>query len=724
MTSTRVGGLALALLLVPAPVRAEQEVVLWHAYGEVESRGLREAVAAFERAQPGVRVRLLAVPFGAYASKLESAIGAGHGPDAFIDAHERLPSYARMRLIAPLPEPGLAVRLDLDPRHIEAVSIGSQLYGLPLALKSAALWVNEALLPVVPTTLEQLERAAVPPGHWRLVWEAENAYYVAALVHAYGGRLLSPDGRFELQGPAAERAVGHVARLIERGVSPPEADGDLVRQLFGSGRAAAAISGPWLAGDVPPSMRVRVEPLPAVEAAAGAPMVPYLTVEAGFLARGARQPELALALLRFLATAPGSLPRALTGRQIVASRAAWEDPRLGAEPVLVAFRQASVRALPMPTHRHMRQVFEPAARALRAVLRTGVEPGRALADAARQFDDAVRPPPGPRNPAPLLVALGLGLLVLLARAVRAARQPRWRAALRASLPAYRWVAHALLAVGLLVVAPLLAGAVTSLFVEVGEERRFVGFAHYVDILTGRGRGLLSAGSFWVTLGVTVLWTAINLALHVLLGTALALLLHRPALRLRPIYRVLLVVPWAVPNYVTALAWKGMFHRQFGAINALLEWLGGEPIGWFARFSTAFAANVATNVWLGFPFMMVVALGGLSAIPRDLYEAAALDGASRWQTLRHVTLPLLGPTMLPAVALGAIWTFNAFNVVFLVSGGEPGGSTEILVSEAYRWAFTRGHQYGYAAAYAVLVFGVLWLGSRFARRRIGQRGAVS
>ena len=187
------------------------------------------------------------------------------------------------------------------------------------------------------------------------------------------------------------------------------------------------------------------------------------------------------------------------------------------------------------------------------------------------------------------------------------------------------------------------------------------------------------------------------------------------LRLRGIYRMLLIVPWAMPNYITALIWKGMFNRQFGAINGLLVWLGLEPLSWFSHFSTALAANIATNVWLGFPFMMVVALGNLAQIPVELEEAAMLDGASSWQRLRHVVLPLLAPAMLPSVLLGAVWTFNMFNVVFLVSGGEPDGQTEILISQAYRWAFTRGHRYGYAAAYAVLIFLILLVQSTLMRR---------
>ena len=274
----------------------------------------------------------------------------------------------------------------------------------------------------------------------------------------------------------------------------------------------------------------------------------------------------------------------------------------------------------------------------------------------------------------------------------------------------------------LVVLPLAAGALTSLFAGTRSDPRYVGLGNYVAILTARGGPLLGHESFYLTLLVTVLWTVCNVAMHLAIGVTLGVALSRPAMKLKSTYRVLLVLPWAVPSYVTALAWKGMFHRQFGAVNALLAAVGAEPVSWFSHFATAFSANVATNVWLGFPFMMVVTLGALTGIPREVLEAAEVDGATRWQRFWGVTVPLLKPTMLPAVVLGSIWTFNMFNVVFLVSGGEPDGSTDILVSDAYRWAFTRDAQYGYAAAYAVLIFLLLAGGSRLLSRVGGGKEA--
>ena len=119
-------------------------------------------------------------------------------------------------------------------------------------------------------------------------------------------------------------------------------------------------------------------------------------------------------------------------------------------------------------------------------------------------------------------------------------------------------------------------------------------------------------------------------------------------------------------------------------------------------------------------MMVVSLGALQSIPRDLEDAASVDGASGFQRFWHITLPLLKPALLPAVVLGSVWTFNMFNVIYLVSAGEPDSSTDILISDAYRWAFSRGNRYGYASAYAVLIFFILYgyskLGNKIAGRK--------
>lgn len=168
---------------------------------------------------------------------------------------------------------------------------------------------------------------------------------------------------------------------------------------------------------------------------------------------------------------------------------------------------------------------------------------------------------------------------------------------------------------------------------------------------------------------------------------------------------MLILPWAIPNYITALIWQGMFHSQFGVINQVIQMFGGEGLSWFDSPFTAFITVLSTNGWLSFPFMMVISLGALQSIPGDLYEAARVDGATRWQQFKTITLPSLKPALVPAVIISVIWTFNQFNVIYLVSGGEPGGSTEILITEAYKIAFEQ-YRYGYAAAYSVVIFIIL------------------
>jgi arabinogalactan oligomer/maltooligosaccharide transport system permease protein len=201
---------------------------------------------------------------------------------------------------------------------------------------------------------------------------------------------------------------------------------------------------------------------------------------------------------------------------------------------------------------------------------------------------------------------------------------------------------------------------------------------------------------------TFLWTGVNLVFHVTLGVGAALLLNRK-LPGRPLYRALLILPWAMPQYISALTWRGMFNLEYGAVNLLLAKVGVEAVPWLSGEWTAFAAATITNIWLGFPFIMVVALGGLQSIPEELYEAARIDGAGPIRRFFSITLPMLRPVLQPAIVLGAIWTFNNLNVIWLVTNqGEPADKSHILVTFVYKAAFTY-YRYGYAAAFSVFIF---------------------
>jgi ABC-type sugar transport system permease subunit len=331
-------------------------------------------------------------------------------------------------------------------------------------------------------------------------------------------------------------------------------------------------------------------------------------------------------------------------------------------------------------------------------------------------------PTGTTLGAPILAAAA-GVAVLFAILGALGIGERFFAGLREHRYALAYVSPAMIGIAVLVLIPFVVGVSLAFFEHRHGSYSFVGLGNFKEILSGGGHALSDPLNFYFTFGVTMLWTAVNVFLHVTIGLALAMVLKQQWLQLRGLYRVLLIIPWAVPSYITALIWKGMFHQQYGAVNHVLGFFGLQPVSWFSSFTTAMTANVVTNTWLGFPFMMVICLGALQSIPGDIYEAAEVDGASRTQQFLRLTLPLLRPALFPAIINGCIWTFNQFNIIYLVSRGEPGGKTNILITEAYRWAFERGERYGLAAAYAVIIF-VILLGYSWAANRVakGTEGA--
>jgi arabinogalactan oligomer/maltooligosaccharide transport system permease protein len=319
---------------------------------------------------------------------------------------------------------------------------------------------------------------------------------------------------------------------------------------------------------------------------------------------------------------------------------------------------------------------------------------------------------------------GIGLLsLLLLLFVGTTAASRTGASLRLHRQAYFFVLPAMFGMLLLVFFPFLYGIAVSFTsqtiynVNKPYADVFIGVQNYLEILGDfhlRGPGGINFENFYWTFVFTIAWTVTNVTIGVTVGLLLALILNTKDLRLKGLYRVLLVLPWAMPNYITSLIWKGMFHQQFGVINQVIQLFGGTSIAWFERPFTSFCAVIATNGWLSFPFMMVVSLGALQSIPADLYEAARVDGASPWQQFRSITLPSLKPALVPAIILSVVWTFNMFNIIYLVSAGEPAHSTEILTTQAYKIAFEQ-YRYGYAAAYSTVIFAILLIYGVFQNR---------
>jgi arabinogalactan oligomer/maltooligosaccharide transport system permease protein len=254
----------------------------------------------------------------------------------------------------------------------------------------------------------------------------------------------------------------------------------------------------------------------------------------------------------------------------------------------------------------------------------------------------------------------------------------------------------------------------------------VGLQNYSDIFSGKLAAKLPNFNFWRLLAFNLFWTFTNVFFHVILGVLIAVLLNQNGLWFKGFYRAIFILPMVLPNLVIAAIWRNMYDPNYGAINVALQNIGSlfgippeqfvirwldqvnQPIPWLfpgMPLPLSYFALLFANMWLGWPFMTVVATGALQSISNDYYEAADIDGANSRQSFFNITVPLLRPAMVPAIMYGLITTFNLFNLIFFISGGGPLRQTEIMVVTAFN--LINGQRlYGMAAAFSVLIFLIL------------------
>ncbi|KNE82361.1 ABC transporter permease [Streptomyces fradiae] len=251
--------------------------------------------------------------------------------------------------------------------------------------------------------------------------------------------------------------------------------------------------------------------------------------------------------------------------------------------------------------------------------------------------------------------------------------------------------------------------------EIEASHEFVGLDNYQAILTD--------GVFWDRLGWTVLWTVGCVSITFLLGLVLASMLNRKV-RGRTVYRMALILPWGIPAFVSVFAWRMLYNEKNGILNQLLAGGGIDGIPWLGDPTWAKISVIAVNVWLGVPFMLVAMLGAMQGIPGELLEAAEMDGANAWQRFRNVVLPGIRSVSSTVILLSTIWTFNMFPVIFLLTRGGPGDSTEILVTYAYRLSFiVSPRDFASSAAWGVLILLLLSAFAVVYRRSLRKQGEV-
>lgn len=290
-----------------------------------------------------------------------------------------------------------------------------------------------------------------------------------------------------------------------------------------------------------------------------------------------------------------------------------------------------------------------------------------------------------------------------------------------TLISYGWSAPSLILISLMVVFPILYTfyiSLTNMNVYHWFDFTIVGLENYVKALFVFDSGFLSA------LFATILWTVVNMVLQLVIAFALVSLLNIQKLKLRKLYKTLLMFPWAMPGYVSILLWKtGIFNTQFGLLNQWMEKLGQETVRWLSRDVSAFICCTVVNLWLALPFMIMIMDGAMQSIDRSYYESALLDGANWLQRTRAITLPAITPIIAPAVIITIFTTFKQFDVVYLLTqqaGAKTGSGFHTILTYAYENAFITNN-YGYSSAISIIIFILLLIFSaRYQMREEGDR----
>jgi arabinogalactan oligomer/maltooligosaccharide transport system permease protein len=736
----RIAGVVAAVLLLATALvgcgggdsaDGRRVITMWHQVRPAEREILRDEIARYEADNDKVRIRALYKETEELRSGFQAAALAGTGPELVYGPSDVIDTFHTMQLIQDLsqwfPEDERNEFVDkaltfLPAKNgtdaLELMQVGDR-FGNHLALV-----YNRKFIKSPPKTTDELVKLAVEntldengdgrKDRYGLVWNFTEPFFAVPFLTGYGAWVFQePETQTPkpaLDTPQNVAAYAFIKSLREEHeVVPANCDYELADSLFKTGRAAMIINGDWSWADYleNPEIDAAVAVLPIVNAT-GEPMRPMIAPKGYSLNVNAQgdAAEAAMAFVKYMTSDDVQRRLVQRLRMLPGRKSAWDDPLFETDPTLKASRQQLENGRLMPVATELRAVWDGMRPSYQALLGGALTPEAA---AKQMQQDAVtkitlmhrKLEPG-RSVAVIQALFGLGLAAAFFWQL-----PNFMALLRdwkRNRIAYLFAMPAVIVVFAVIVFPFFYNLVLSLSdmsLVRFQDWRIVGLQNYAEVLTDP--------MLWGPWGVfmkTLVWTVVNVAFHVGLGVLLAVLLNAP-LRGRAAYRLLLIIPWAVPAYITALTWRGMFDYEYGAVNLLLgKFLHLSPINWLGEPLRAFEACVIANVWLGFPFMMVIALGGMQGIPAELYEAARIDRASRWQQFWHITLPLLKPVLLPAVTLGAIWTFNNLNVIWLVSnGGEPQDSTHILVSYVYKAVFNL-YRYGYGAALSMVMFLIL------------------
>ncbi len=235
---------------------------------------------------------------------------------------------------------------------------------------------------------------------------------------------------------------------------------------------------------------------------------------------------------------------------------------------------------------------------------------------------------------------------------------------------------------------------------IGENYKFIGLSNYSTILKDK--------SFYDTFWLTTKWTVLTVGFKIGIGFFIAMILNGK-IYIRKVYRFLILIPWAIPQVVVSIIWTWILDGRYGYLNYYLQKIGliEKPLSWLTETNLAFLSTSWVDAWVGIPLVTMMFLSALSSIPESIYEAAKVDGANKIQRFFNVTIPSMKKVILIVVTLTTIWSFNSFNIIYVLTKGGPIGATETLMLKIYREAFGK-YDLGVSSTLSILVFITLTL----------------
>lgn len=387
---------ALALALSPAVAAAKTTINVWHAYRGKEEAALKKVVDAYNAKSADIEIKLLGIPFDAFNDKITAAIPRDKGPDLFISAHDLVGDWAAKQVIEPI---DFWLTDDLRGKYLpptmKALTYDDAVYGLPMAYKMVVLFYNPALVPTPPKTTADMIAAAKKATdkgkrQFGLVYENANFYYQMAWMHGFGGEVFSKRGKPRLATDEVIASLEFARRLAkDEGIMPEEVTATLVTDLFNKGQAGMVISGPWFMGEIKPGLKYEVATLPTISDN-GKKARPALTAEAIIMSAKSQHKKEAFDVMQYLTGPEAGVIMATEGRQPVARREVYDDPKVKGDKTLSVFRAQLDTAVPMPNIPAMRMVWSPMTTAMNKIINGTTAPADAAKEAQAEVGTLVK----------------------------------------------------------------------------------------------------------------------------------------------------------------------------------------------------------------------------------------------------------------------------------------------------------------------------------------------